>query len=372
MFSSPRTSFCSTVVAGRAKPQQSGQQSGCTALSGKQEGVREEGDGHRGAELGRRLSFSGSPLLPLHHPLFIIPVLLSLIFYLIKKKKKKQQLYQKNSSATLKKKRRRRRNIQRTTEPEWTLTCLPTHLRKTREGNQTFICFLSLILLFFYCMMWNKLLLTEFVIYLCLVGFGWTVSVSVLQIFFFFFPFLKFYFHFLFCNVRWCAHLDCLQGAGWWPNQHILKVTEEPPPKQKGFSEFQKNTWAAPAYLWYFKRLTDVTGCNSAKSPLHWWIMTPPLAKIFFYYYFLNNFLFSKVEDDRCWKRSVMRKSIFTLGRDRTRLGCRCQSRKQGQWETLYWFHPPPISWFEPVCFESEPMRWRVQLCVIIVHLWLK
>lgn len=60
--------FFFTVVAGWAKPQQPGKQSGCTALSGKQEGVWEEGDGHRGAELGGRLSFSTSLLLPLHPP----------------------------------------------------------------------------------------------------------------------------------------------------------------------------------------------------------------------------------------------------------------------------------------------------------------
>lgn len=78
--------FFFTVVAGWAKPQQPGKQSGCTALSGKQEGVWEEGDGHRGAELGGRLSFSTSLLLPLHPPL-IIPVLQSFIFTSSRKKK---------------------------------------------------------------------------------------------------------------------------------------------------------------------------------------------------------------------------------------------------------------------------------------------
>lgn len=82
------SSFFPTVVAGRAKPQQPGQQSGGTALSGKQEGVREEGDGHRGAELGGRLSFSSSLSTPsspspplLHHPSTSVAH-----FYLIKKK----------------------------------------------------------------------------------------------------------------------------------------------------------------------------------------------------------------------------------------------------------------------------------------------
>lgn len=82
------SSFFPTVVAGRAKPQQPSQQSGGTALSGKQEGVREEGDGHRGAELGGRLSFSSSLSTPsspspplLHHPSTSVAH-----FYLIKKK----------------------------------------------------------------------------------------------------------------------------------------------------------------------------------------------------------------------------------------------------------------------------------------------
>lgn len=146
IFSSPRSSFCSTVVAGRAKPQQSGQQSGCTALSGKQEGVREEGDGHRGAELGRRLSFSGSPLLPLHHPLFIIPVLLSLIFYLIKKKKKKQQLYQKNSSATLKKNKKKHPENNRT---RMDINLLANTFEENEGGKSNFYLFLVLNFTFF-------------------------------------------------------------------------------------------------------------------------------------------------------------------------------------------------------------------------------
>lgn len=57
--------FLFLVVAGWAKPQQPRKQPGCTALSGKQAGVWEEGDGHRGAELGRQLSVFPSPLLPL-------------------------------------------------------------------------------------------------------------------------------------------------------------------------------------------------------------------------------------------------------------------------------------------------------------------
>lgn len=86
-------------------------------------------------------SLSCSLLLPLHHPLFIIPVLQSFIF--TSSRKKKQQLYQKNSSATLKKRKNK------TTKPEWTFTCLPICLRKMREGKSIlYLCFLSLILLF--------------------------------------------------------------------------------------------------------------------------------------------------------------------------------------------------------------------------------
>lgn len=129
--------FFFTVVAGWAKPQQPGKQSGCTALSGKQEGVWEEGDGHRGAELGGRLSFSTSLLLPLHPPPPHHPSTSVFHFYLVKEEKT-QQLYQKNSSATLKK-------IE-TTKPEWTLTCLPIHLRKTREGKSIlYLCFFFLM-----------------------------------------------------------------------------------------------------------------------------------------------------------------------------------------------------------------------------------
>lgn len=46
----------------------------------------------------------------LHHPLFIIPVLQSLIFTSSRRRKKKQQLYLKNSSATLKKKEQPNQN----------------------------------------------------------------------------------------------------------------------------------------------------------------------------------------------------------------------------------------------------------------------
>lgn len=124
------------VIAGRAKPQQPSQQPGRTALSGKQEGVREEGDGHRGAELGGCLSLYCSPTLSSislssssqYSSLSFLP-------HQEKKKKKQQQLYQKNSSATLKKKKKK------TTKPEWTLTCLPIHFRKMRErGYQSYIC----------------------------------------------------------------------------------------------------------------------------------------------------------------------------------------------------------------------------------------
>lgn len=91
------------VIAGRAKPQQPCEQSGRAALSGKQEGVREEGDGHCGAELGGRLSFPRSLLLLLHHPLVILPVLQPLIFTSSREKKKTATIIRR--SATLKKRR---------------------------------------------------------------------------------------------------------------------------------------------------------------------------------------------------------------------------------------------------------------------------
>lgn len=78
------------------------------------------------------------------------------------RKKKTQQLYQKNLSATL-------GGGARTTKPEWTLPCLPMHFRETGEGKSILYLFpVFTFILFFYCMMWHKLLLTEFVIYLWL------------------------------------------------------------------------------------------------------------------------------------------------------------------------------------------------------------
>lgn len=144
------SSLFSAVVAGRAKPQQPGQQSGCTALSGKQEGVREEGDGHRGAELGGRLSLSRSLLLPLHHPLFITPVLQSFIF--TSSRKKKQQLYQKNSSATLKKGRIKK--ISRNNQTRMDINVLANTFEEN-EGGEINLIFVFLVLnfTFFYCMM---------------------------------------------------------------------------------------------------------------------------------------------------------------------------------------------------------------------------
>lgn len=79
------------VIAGWAKPQQSCQQPGCTALSGKQEGVWEESDSHRGAELGGRLSFPHSPLFTIHHPL--IMSLQQSFFYLILNKTREKNSY---------------------------------------------------------------------------------------------------------------------------------------------------------------------------------------------------------------------------------------------------------------------------------------
>lgn len=110
------------------------------------------------------------------------------------------------SSATLKKKRNNK-----TTKSEWTLTCLPIHLRKTREGiSILYLCFLSLILLFFYCMMWNKLLLTEFVIYLCCLV-GLMLLVFEFYRFCFFFPFEIFPCFVMSAGV----HTSWLFGKGW-------------------------------------------------------------------------------------------------------------------------------------------------------------
>lgn len=133
------TCFFPTVVAGRAKPQQPGQQPGCTALSGEQEGVREEGDGHRGAELGGRLSFLS------HHPLIIIQYfILSFLPHQVKKNKKEKTA---TISKELKCHPKKGINQPPREQPKWerTLTCLPTHLRKTRE--ETNVCFLILLLL---------------------------------------------------------------------------------------------------------------------------------------------------------------------------------------------------------------------------------
>lgn len=77
------------------------------------------------------------------------------------RKKKTQQLYQKNLSATL-------GGGARTAKPEWTLPCLPMHFRETGEGKSILYLFPVFTFIFFYCMMWHKLLLTEFVIYLWL------------------------------------------------------------------------------------------------------------------------------------------------------------------------------------------------------------
>lgn len=121
----------STVVAGRAKPQQPSQQSGRTALSGKQEGVREEGDGHRGAELGGRLRGVSLPALSspspsLHHPSTSVSH-----FYLIKRKKQNSIDIRRTQVPPLKKLKK----IQRTTKPECTLAFLPICLRK--QGRET-------------------------------------------------------------------------------------------------------------------------------------------------------------------------------------------------------------------------------------------
>lgn len=69
-------------------------------------------------------------------PPLIIPVLQSFIFYLVKEEKNTATL-----SEELKCHPEKKRKIE-TTKPEWTLTCLPIHLRKTREGKSIlYLCF---------------------------------------------------------------------------------------------------------------------------------------------------------------------------------------------------------------------------------------
>lgn len=77
-----------------------------------------------------------SPSASLHHPSTSVSH-----FYLIKRKKKNSNYIRRTQVPPWKKKK--------TTKPEWTLTCLPIHFRKMREGiSILYLCFLSLILLF--------------------------------------------------------------------------------------------------------------------------------------------------------------------------------------------------------------------------------
>lgn len=130
-------------------------------------------------------------------------------------------------------------------------------------------------------MMWNKLLLTEFVIYLCCLGGLMPLVFWVLQIFLFlFFPLL-----FLSCLLM-CTNLavwkrqvdDQISWMSWQNNNRESTIQS----LCRRYSSSQPQMLLT-ASLSYFKRhcrfgLTDVTGCNSAKSPLHWWIMTPWLG----------------------------------------------------------------------------------------------
>lgn len=79
------------------------------------------------------------------------------------------------------------------------------------EGGDINLIFVFLVLnfTFFYCMMWNKLLLTEFVIYLCcLVG----LMLLVFEFYrFFFFPFEIFPCFVMSAGV----HTSWLFGKGW-------------------------------------------------------------------------------------------------------------------------------------------------------------
>lgn len=92
------------------------------------------------------------------------------------------------------------------------------------RGNQSYVC-VSFLFFFFKCMMWNKLLLTEFVIYLCCLDGLMPLVFWVLQIFFFFLS------SFLFFIVSACEHQLGSFGMGrlmigslwmsWQNNNHV-------------------------------------------------------------------------------------------------------------------------------------------------------
>lgn len=128
-----RSSLLSTVVAGRAKPQQPGQQSGRTALSGKQEGVREEGDGHRGAELGGRLSCVSLPALSSPSPSLHHPSTSASHFYLIKRKKKTASISEELKCHPKKK-------DSENNQTRMHISLLANTFEETRKGNQSYIC----------------------------------------------------------------------------------------------------------------------------------------------------------------------------------------------------------------------------------------
>lgn len=140
--------FSLAVIAGRAKPQQPSQQSGRTALSGKQERVREEGDGHRGAELGGCLSSS----------CFLLSTLLSItrsspskyfsLSFLPHREKKSRK---KENTATISEELKcHTGGGARTTKPEWTLPCLPMHFRETGEGKSILYLFPVFTFIFYF------------------------------------------------------------------------------------------------------------------------------------------------------------------------------------------------------------------------------
>lgn len=147
-------------------------------------------------------------------------------------------------------------------------------------------------------MMWNKLLLTEFVIYLCcLVGLMLLVFEFYRPFSFLFFPLLWNLPPFFLYRLLVCTQLGCFGNSALMTKSvYFWKPWKKNNP-ENAFSELvasllfksatdtadKEQSLLCSGRSVYFKRrcrfgLADVTGCNIAKSPLHWWIMTPRLA----------------------------------------------------------------------------------------------
>lgn len=130
------------VATGRAEPQQPGQQSGRTALPGEQEGVREEGYGHCGAELGGCLRGSAPPTLPSSTPSPLLPPLLSIARSFLPHRDDDDD--KKRNGATLSEELKchpeKRKN--ETTKPQWTYktNMLANTLKENRRGGFNLVC----------------------------------------------------------------------------------------------------------------------------------------------------------------------------------------------------------------------------------------